>query len=85
MKFIKKLNPLFLLSKAKEAEGTEVFMVYWHIVTSTPSGSFWDKGRQVSKAFLLEDDAKAFADSLKRANNLLQNKNNIEVKIIRQK
>lgn len=85
MKFIKKLNPLFRLKKAKEAEGAEVFMVYWHIVTSTPSGSFWDKGRQVSKAFFLEDDAKAFAKTLKEANNLLQNQNNIEVEIIRQK
>lgn len=85
MKFIKKLNPLFRINEVKEAEAAEVFMVYWHIVTSTPSGSFWDKGRQVSKAFLLEEDAKAFADSLKRANNLLQNENNIEVEIIRQK
>lgn len=85
MKFIKKLNPLFRINEVKEAEAAEVFMVYWHIVTSTPSGSFWGKGRQVSKAFLLEEDAKAFADSLKRANNLLQNENNIEVEIIRQK
>lgn len=85
MRFIKKLNPLFRINKAKEAEGAEVFMVYWCTVESSPSGRFWDKGRQVSKAFLLEDDAKAFADSLKRANNLLQNQNNIEVEIIRQK
>ena len=85
MKSIEKLNPLFLWSKVEGAKVVEVFMVYWHIVTSTPSGSFWDKGRQVSKAFLLEEDAKAFADSLKRANNLLQNENNIKVEIIRQK
>ena len=85
MKFIEKLNPLFLLSKVQAAKGAEVFMVYWCIVEPTPSGWYWNKGRQVSKAFLLEDDAKAFADSLKRANNLLQNENDIEVKIIRQK
>ena len=84
MKFIKKLNPLFLLSKVKEAKGTEVFMVYWRTVGMSSFG-YWNRGRQVSKAFLLEDDAKAFADSLKRANNLLQNENNIEAEIIRQK
>ena len=84
MRFIKKLNPLFRINKAKEAEGAEVFMVYWRTVSMSSFG-YWNRGRQVSKAFLLEDDAKAFADSLKRANNLLQNQNNIEVEIIRQK
>lgn len=85
MKFIKKLNPLFGLKKEKDAEGAEVYMVYWRIVEPTPSGSFWDKGRQVSKAFFSEEDAKAFADSLKKANNILQNENDIGVKIIKQK
>ena len=56
MKFIKKLNPLFLLSKVKEAKGAEVFMVYWRTVSMSSFG-YWNRGRQVSRAFLLEDDA----------------------------
>lgn len=85
MKFKEKLNSIFGFKAIKEAEGAEVWMVYWYTIRSSYSGNLWDKGRQVGKAFLLKEDAETFAKSLQDANDLLQNRNDICCEIVKQK
>lgn len=82
MKFISKINALFSVQKVKEADGAEVWIVSWDTVYSY--SSVFDKGRRVAKAFLVEEDAEAFAQSLRDAQKLLQNTNDINITIKKQ-
>lgn len=85
MKFKEKINSIFGFNVIKEAEGAEVWLVYWNVVVPSAYGAMWDKGHRVYKAFLLKEDAESFAQTLEEANMLLQNENDICCKIVKQK
>jgi hemolysin-activating ACP:hemolysin acyltransferase len=80
-KFIEKINTIFRLTKQKEAKGAEVWMVYW----VARYGDCSCETENVAKAFLTKEDAELFAKSLHDAQKLLQNTNDIEVNIKKQK
>ena len=80
MSFLPKLNALFRVQKVKEVEGAHVWVISWDGRT----GDYSDDIKRVAKAFLVEEDAKEFAESLKQAQNLLQNTNNLRIKIEKQ-
>lgn len=80
MSFLPKLNALFRVQKVKEVEGAHVWVISWDGRTGDYSGDI----KRVAKAFLVEEDAKEFAESLKQAQNLLQNTNNLRIKIEKQ-
>lgn len=80
MKFISKINALFSFQKEKDAEGAEVWLVSWN----ARYGEYSSDIKRIAKAFLLEEDAIAFAESLKQAQKLLHNTNDIHIKIARQ-
>lgn len=82
MKFISKINSIFGVEKQKDAKGAEIWTVSWR--TTKPYGYGCDFGETVFKAFFLEEDAMAYAKSLRDANNLLQNKVNIDITITKQ-
>ena len=84
MNFVKKLNNLIRPHKVKEiveqVDGAHVWVVSWNRRTGDYSS---DIGR-VAKAFLNEDDANQFAESLEMAQELLQNTNDLRIKIEKQ-
>jgi ribosomal protein S4E len=80
MSFLPKLNALFRVQKVKEVEGAHVWVVSWDGRTGDYSGDI----KRVAKAFLLEEDANQFAESLQQAQDLLQNTNNLRIKIEKQ-
>lgn len=84
MKFIKKLNNLIRPSKVKEiveqVEGAHVWVVTWNARYGEYSGDT----KRVAKAFLDENDANQFAESLELAQKLLQNTNSLRIKIEKQ-
>mgnify|MGYP003462973161 CR=1 FL=1 len=84
MKFIKKLNNLVRPHKVKEiveeVDGAHVWVVSWE----ARSGDFNSDRKQVAKAFLNEDDANQFAESLEMAQQLLQNTNSVRIKVEKQ-
>lgn len=82
MKFISKINTLFKVQKIKEVDGVEVWIVSWNTVVSYCS--LFEKGQRVAKAFLMQEDAEAFAQSLRDAQILLQNTNDINITIKKQ-
>lgn len=79
-KFIEKINSIFGVVKRKEAKGAEVWIVSWE----ARFGDYKGETKHVAKAFLLEEDAGQFAQSLKDANKLLQNTNDICLTIKKQ-
>jgi hypothetical protein len=84
MSFIKKINSLIRPNKLKEiveeVDGAHVWVVSWEARWGDYSGDT----KRVAKAFLNEDDANQFAESLKMAHELLQNTNNLRIKIEKQ-
>jgi hypothetical protein len=82
MKFISKINALFKVQKIKDAPGAEVWIVSWDTVYSY--FSMFEKGKRIAKAFLMKEDAEAFAQSLRDAQKLLQNTNDINITIEKQ-
>lgn len=80
MNFKSKLNSIFGFNKVKDAEGAEVWIVSW----DARYGDYSSDTRRVAKAFLLEEDAEAFAQSLYYAQTLLQNTNSIHITIRKQ-
>ena len=64
----------------KEAEGAEVWLVTWKARTGEYSSSY----RLAAKAFVREEDANQFAESLKEAKALLQYTENIDIKVEKQ-
>lgn len=84
MEFIKKLNNLIRPHRIKEiveeVDGAYVWVVSW----DSRTGDYSHDIKRVAKAFLLEDDAKQFADTLQMAHELLQNTNNLHIEIEKQ-
>lgn len=80
MNFISKLNTLFRVEKVKEVEGAHLWIVSW----DSRTGDYSTDIKRVAKAFLLEEDANQFAESLEQAQNLLQNTNRLRIKIEKQ-
>lgn len=84
MKIIEKLNNLIRPHKVKEiveqVPGAHVWVVSWEARV----GDFNSDRKQVAKAFLNEDDANQFAESLEMAQQLLQNTNSLRIKVEKQ-
>lgn len=84
MKFIKKINNLIRPHRVKEiveqVDGAHVWVVSWDARWGDYSGDT----KRVAKAFLDEDDANQFAESLKMAQALLQNTNKLRINIEKQ-
>ena len=84
MKIIEKLNSLIRPSKVKEiveqVPGAHVWVVSWN----ARSGDYSSDVKRVAKAFLNEDDANQFAESLEMSQQLLQNTNSIHIKVEKQ-
>lgn len=84
MKIIHKLNNLIRPHKVKEiveqVDGAHVWVVSW----DARWGDYSTDVKRVAKAFLDEDDANQFAESLEMAQKLLQNTNNLHIKIDKQ-
>ena len=84
MNFIAKLNKLVRPHKVKEiveeVDGAHVWIVSWE----ARFGDYSQDKKRVAKAFLNEDDANQFAESLEMANELLQNTNNLRIKVEKQ-
>lgn len=84
MKIIEKLNNLIRPHKVKEiveqVPGAHVWVVTWE----ARWGDYYGETKRVAKAFLNEDDANQFAESLEMAHGLLQNTNSLRIKIDKQ-
>lgn len=84
MKFMTKLNNLIRPHKVKEiveqVDGAHVWVVSWE----ARHGNYSSDTKRVAKAFLNEDDANQFAESLKLAHELLQNTNSLRIVIEKQ-
>lgn len=84
IKFIEKLNNLIRPHKVKEiveqVDGAHVWVVSW----DARWGDYSTETKRVAKAFLNEDDANQFAESLEMAQELLQNTNSLHIKIEKQ-
>ena len=84
MKIIEKLNKLIRPHKVKEiveqVPGAHVWVVTW----DARWGDYYGETKRVAKAFLNEDDANQFAESLEMAHEFLQNTNNLRIKIEKQ-
>lgn len=84
MKFISKLNNLIRPHRVKEiveqVDGAHIWIVSWE----ARYGDYAHDRKQVAKAFLNEDDANQFAESLEMAQELLQNTNRLRIKIEKQ-
>lgn len=80
MNFVAKLNTLFKIEKVKEVDGAHVWIVSW----DSRTGDYSHDIKRVAKAFLLEEDANQFAESLEQAQHLLQNTNRLRIKIEKQ-
>lgn len=84
MKFIQKLNNLIRPHKVKEiveqVDGAHVWVVSWN----ARYGEYYGERKRVAKAFLNEDDANQFAESLEMAHELLQNTNSLNINIEKQ-
>ena len=84
MEIIEKLNSLIRPHKVKEiveqVPGAHVWIVTW----DARWGEYYGETKRVAKAFLNEDDANQFAESLEMAHKLLQNTNSLRIKIEKQ-
>lgn len=84
MEFIKKINNLIRPHKVKEiieeVDGAHVWVVSWN----ARWGDYSTDVKRVAKAFLNEDDANQFAESLEMAQELLQNTNKLYINIEKQ-
>ena len=80
MNFVKKINSIFKVEEVRQVEGSEIWTVSWK-TTKNRYDTIVDWGDRAFKAFFNEDDANDFAESLRAANNLLQNRTNIDISI----
>ena len=80
MNFVKKINSIFKVEEVRQVEGSEIWTVSWK-TTKSRYDTIVGWGDRAFKAFFNEDDANDFAESLRAANNLLQNGTNIDVSI----
>lgn len=77
MKIVKYITSLFEFGETKKVECAKVWIVSW----DARYGSFYRDWDRVSKAFLNQNDAKAFIKSLEEAKKLLQIKEELRIKI----
>lgn len=80
LKFTKKKETVIESYNTQEVEGAEVWMVSWDARWGEYSGNY----NRVAKAFLSEQSARDFAQSLADAQKLLQYTENINIKIKKQ-
>lgn len=80
MKIIKYITSLFEFREIKKVECAKVWIVSW----DARYGSFYRDWDRVSKAFINQDDAKAFIKSLEEAKKLLQIRENLRIDMIEQ-
>lgn len=80
LKFLKKKEVIFDVKPSREVDGAEVWIVSW----DKRSGEYSSDTKRAAKAFLSLDDANDFAESLKSAQKLLQNTNDIRIRIEKQ-
>lgn len=80
MNYIKKLIQMVNVVPIKEVEGAEVYVVSWR----ARWGEYRGETTKVFKAFLSEDDANEFKESLIAAHKLLQNTTSIDAKVEKQ-
>ena len=80
MNIVKYITSLFEFKKTKKVECAKVWVVSW----DARYGSYNGDRERVSKAFLDENDARAFVQSLKDAKRLLQIRENLRIDIIEQ-
>jgi hypothetical protein len=81
MNIVKYITSLFEFRETKKVECAKVWMVSW----DARYGSYYGNWERVSKAFLNQDDAYAFAKSLKDAKKLLQIKEGLRIEVEEQK
>lgn len=79
-KLNKLIRPHIVKEIVEEVDGAHVWIVSWE----ARYGDYSQDTNRVAKAFLNEDDANQFAESLEMANKLLQNTNNLRIKIEKQ-
>lgn len=65
----------------EEVDGAEIYVVSW----DARYGTFNTEKKRVAKAFLNDDDAKAFEESLYEAKRLLQYTENLNITVEKQK
>ena len=80
MKLIEKINTIITGVHTKEVKGCEVWVVMWR----GRYGIFHDEYKQKAKAFLNEESAKIFAESLREAQKLLQYTEDLCITIVKQ-
>ena len=80
MKLIEKINTIVTGVRTKEVKGCEVWLVMW----KGRYGSYNQQCEQKAKAFLNEESAKIFAESLKEAQKLLQYTEDLCITIVKQ-
>lgn len=80
MNIIKYITSLFEVKETKKVECAKVWMVSWN----ARYGSYHGNWERVSKAFLNENDAKVFVQSLKDAKSLLRIEENLRINITKQ-
>ena len=85
MKYISKINKLFSIEVGKEVEGAEVWMLTWASYINEFSISDTADTVIRAKAFLNKDDAEEYADSLRKANDLLENETRLHINKEKQK
>ena len=80
MKLFGKTNTIITGVDTKEVKGCEVWVVMW----KSRYGSYYGNYEQKAKAFLNEESAKIFAESLKEAQKLLQYTEDLCITIVKQ-
>ena len=80
MNVIEKIHQIITGYEKKEAKGLEVWMVYWKAIRYHN----WQEPMEKAKSFLNKEDAELFAKSLKEAQSLLQNENELNIRIEKQ-
>ena len=81
MNIVKYITSLFEFKETRKVECAKVWMVSW----DARYGSYYGDWKRVYKAFLNENDAEAFAQSLKDAQKFLQIKEGLRIEVEEQK
>ena len=81
MNIVKYITSLFEVKETRQVECAKVWMVSW----DARYGSYSGETKRASKAFLNENDAQDFAQSLKDAQKLLQYKEYLGINVEEQK
>ena len=81
MNIVKYITSLFEFKETRKVECAKVWMVSWNARYGSCNGDW----KRVSKAFLNENDAEGFAESLKDAQKLLKIKEGLWIEVEEQK